>query len=320
MTAKKKVESSFAVSGSSVLDNLISSEITEKSAEQKLSLAAITLTSVQPRRYFDQEAMENLVKSIQKNGILQPLLVRPLSEEKYELVAGERRYRAAQQAGIEEVPVVIRDLTDEEAAEMALMENLQREDLNPVEETEGILALLTAKLNKSRADVISLFNQVSHPQYKTAQIVLRSPEWKIIKEIFTLVGRLSPESFRTTRLSLLNLPKDVLEALREGKIQYTKALEIAKLKNDRQRKKFLKEAIDKNLTLSQIKESVKRLKTKTNKKQPKETELLKNRLNTAFKRMNKAKFWQSSLLNDSQSVRELEALIEQLEVFLEKAE
>ncbi len=320
MTAKKKVESSFAVSGSSVLDNLISSEITEKSAEQKLSLAAITLTSVQPRRYFDQEAMENLVKSIQKNGILQPLLVRPLSTEKYELVAGERRYRAAKQAGIEEIPVVVRDLTDEEAAEIALMENLQREDLNPVEETEGILALLTAKLNKSRADVISLFNQVSHPQYKTAQIVLRSPEWKIIKEIFTLVGRLSPESFRTTRLSLLNLPKDVLEALREGKIQYTKALEIAKLKNDRQRKKFLKEAIDKNLTLSQIKESVKRLKTKTNKKQPKETEPLKNRFKIAFKRINQAKFWQSSLLNDSQSVRELEALIEQLEVFLGKAE
>ena len=192
--------------------------------------------------------------------------------------------------------------------------------MNPVEETEGILALLTAKLNKSRADVISLFNQVSHPQYKTAQIVLRSPEWKTIKEIFTSVGRLSPESFRTTRLSLLNLPKDVLEALREGRIQYTKALEIAKVKNDRQRKKFLKEAIDKNLTLSQIKESVKRLKAKTNKKQPKETEQLKNRLNTAFKRINKAKFWQSSLLNDSQSVRELEALIEQLEVFLGKAE
>ena len=320
MTAKKKVESSFAVSGSSVLDNLISSEITEKSVEQKLSLAAITLNSVQPRRYFDQEAMEKLVKSIQKNGILQPLLVRPLSTEKYELVAGERRYRAAKQAGIEEIPVVVRDLTDEEATEIALMENLQREDLNPVEETEGILALLTAKLNKSRADVISLFNQVSHPQYKTAQIVLRSPEWKTIKEIFTSVGRLSPESFRTTRLSLLNLPKDVLEALREGRIQYTKALEIAKVKNDRQRKKFLKEAIDKNLTLSQIKESVKRLKAKTNKKQPKETEQLKNRLNTAFKRINKAKFWQSSLLNDSQSVRELEALIEQLEVFLGKAE
>ncbi len=320
MTAKKKVQSSFAVSGSSVLDNLISSQMTEKSVEQKLPLAAITLNSVQPRRYFDQSAMEKLVKSIQKNGILQPLLVRPFDEEKYELVAGERRYRAAEQAGIEEVPVVVRDLTDEEAAEMALMENLQREDLNPVEETEGILALLVAKLNKSRADVISLFNQVSHPQYQTAQIVLRSPEWKIIKDIFTSVGRLSPESFRTTRLSLLNLPGDVLTALRSGKIQYTKAIEIAKLKNDRQRKKFLTEAIDKNLTLSQIKERVKYLKAKTNKKQPKETEKLKNRLTTAFKRMNQAKFWQSSLLNDPQSVTELEALIKQLEMFLEKAD
>ena len=320
MTAKKKVESSFAVSSSSVLDNLISSQTTEKPVEQKLFLAAIVLKPTQPRRYFDQEAMKTLVKSIQKNGILQPLLVRPLSEDKYELVAGERRYRAAEQAGIKEVPVVVRDLTDEESAEIALMENLQREDLNPVEETEGILALLTAKLNKSRSDVISLFNQVSHPQSKTAQIVLRSPEWKIIKELFTLLGRLSPESFRTTRLSLLNLPGDVLTALREGKIQYTKAIEIAKLKNDRQRKKFLTEAIDKNLTLSQIKESVKGLKAKSNKQQPKETEQLKTRLTTAYKRMNQAKFWKSSLLNDSQSVSELAALIRQLEEFLEKTD
>ncbi len=320
MTAKKKVESSFAVSGSSVLDNLISSEITEKSVEQKLSLAAITLNSVQPRRYFDQEAMEKLVKSIQKNGILQPLLVRPLNEDKYELVAGERRYRAAEQAGIKEVPVVIRDLTDEESAEIALMENLQREDLNPVEETEGIIALLMTKLNKSRAEVISLFNQVSHPQSKTAQIVLRSTEWKIVKDIFTVIGRLSPESFRTTRLSLLNLPGDVLKALREGKIQYTKAIEIAKLKNDKQRKRFLKEAINKNLTLSQIKEHVKHIKSKTNQQQPKEVEQLKTRLTTAYKRMNQAKFWKSSLLNDPQSASEFEAILNQLEAFLKKAD
>ncbi len=264
--------------------------------------------------------MEILVHSIQKNGILQPLLVRPKEASQYELVAGERRYRAAQQAGLEEIPVIVRDLTDEEATEIALMENLQREDLNPVEETEGILALLTAKLNKSRADVISLFNQASHPQYETAKIVLRSPEWQIIKDIFTVLGRLSPDSFRTTRLILLNLPEDVLNALREGKIQYTKAIQIAKLKNDKQRRKFLTEAIEKKLTLSQIKEQIKLLKSKTNKQQPKEAPQLKTRLTTAYKRMNQAKFWQSSFLKDPQSVSEFEAILNQLEAFLEKAD
>ncbi len=320
MTAKKKISSSFAVSSSSVLSNLISSDMTEKPAVSKLSLAVIVLNPEQPRRYFDQSAMEKLVQSIQKNGILQPLLVRPKEASQYELVAGERRYRAAQQAGLEEIPVIVRDLTDEEATEIALMENLQREDLNPVEETEGILALLTAKLNKSRADVISLFNQASHPQYETAKIVLRSPEWQIIKDIFTVLGRLSPDSFRTTRLILLNLPEDVLNALREGKIQYTKAIQIAKLKNDKQRRKFLTEAIEKKLTLSQIKEQIKLLKSKTNKQQPKEAPQLKTRLTTAYKRMNQAKFWQSSFLKDPQSVSEFEAILNQLEAFLEKAD
>ena len=320
MTAKKKIASSFAVSSSSVLSDLISSDMTEKPAVSKLSLAVIVLNPEQPRRYFDQSAMEKLVHSIQKNGILQPLLVRPKEASQYELVAGERRYRAAQQAGLEEIPVIVRDLTDEEATEIALMENLQREDLNPVEETEGILALLTAKLNKSRADVISLFNQASHPQYETAKIVLRSPEWQIIKDIFTVLGRLSPDSFRTTRLILLNLPEDVLNALREGKIQYTKAIQIAKLKNDKQRRKFLTEAIEKKLTLSQIKEQIKLLKSKTNKQQPKEAPQLKTRLTTAYKRMNQAKFWQSSFLKDPQSVSEFEAILNQLEAFLEKAD
>ncbi len=320
MTTKKKVKSSFEVSSRSVLGDLISGDKSATSTVEELSLTTIVLNPEQPRRYFDSDAMEKLVKSIQKNGILQPLLVRPIDAGKYELVAGERRYRAAEQAGIEEVPVVVRDLTDEEAAEMALMENLQREDLNPVEEAEGILALLTTKLNKSRTDVISLFNQVSHPQYETAQIVLRSPEWNVIKDIFTVIGRLSPESFRTTRLSLLNLPGDVLTALREGKIQYTKALQIATLKNDKQRKRFLKEAIDKNLSLSQIKERVKALKAKTNKQQPKEVEKLQTRLTTAYKRLNKAKFWQSSWLEDPQSTSEFEEILSQLEAFLEKGD
>jgi ParB family chromosome partitioning protein len=93
--------------------------------------------------------MQSLVKSIKQHRILSPLLVCPKGEDLYELVAGERRYRAAISAGLDEVPVVIWELTDEDALQLALLENLQREDLNPLEETEGILQLLALKLNQS---------------------------------------------------------------------------------------------------------------------------------------------------------------------------
>ncbi len=113
---------------------------------QSISLEQIQLPTLQPRRYFDEQALNELVTSIKQHGILQPLLVRPLKGGKYELVAGERRYRAAHTAGLTEVPVVIRELNENEALQLALIENLQREDLNPVEETEGILQLLSLRL------------------------------------------------------------------------------------------------------------------------------------------------------------------------------
>jgi ParB family chromosome partitioning protein len=90
--------------------------------------------------------MQELVESVQQHGVLQPLLVRSRSDDQYELVAGERRYRAAKEVQLAEVPVVIRELSDEEAMQLSLIENLCREDLNPVEETEGILQLLALRL------------------------------------------------------------------------------------------------------------------------------------------------------------------------------
>ena len=96
----------------------------------------------QPRKLFDEKALEELSKSIEQNGIIQPLLVRPMSDGSYQLVAGERRWRAARMAGLTEVPVTIREMTDEEASVFALIENLQREDLNPVEEAQGLKSLI----------------------------------------------------------------------------------------------------------------------------------------------------------------------------------
>jgi len=107
----------------------------------RLPLALIRPNPDQPRRRFDEAALAELAASIKKQGLLQPLLVRPRGEG-YELVAGERRYRAAQMAGLDEVPVVVRELDDRSALEIALVENLQREDLNPIEEALGYQRLV----------------------------------------------------------------------------------------------------------------------------------------------------------------------------------
>ena len=95
----------------------------------------------QPRKTFDEGALQSL-RSIDQHGVLQPLLVRPLTTGGYQLVAGERRWRASRIAGLKEVPVIIKELSDTEAMEIAIIENLQREDLNPIEEAEGLQALI----------------------------------------------------------------------------------------------------------------------------------------------------------------------------------
>lgn len=108
----------------------------------ELSLNDIEPNREQPRKTFNQKALEELADSIRKNGVLQPLLVRPLSDGSYQLVAGERRWRASRLAGLSTVPVIIKEMTDEQAMEIALIENLQREDLNPIEEAEGLQLLI----------------------------------------------------------------------------------------------------------------------------------------------------------------------------------
>ncbi|MFN3368464.1 MAG: ParB/RepB/Spo0J family partition protein, partial [Thermus sp.] len=109
----------------------------------------------QPRRRFDEASLEALAESVRAHGVLEPLLVRKAGEG-YEIIAGERRYRAAEMAGLKEVPVIILEVDERTAQAIALMENLQREDLNPYEETLGVLDLLALELSKSREEVVSL--------------------------------------------------------------------------------------------------------------------------------------------------------------------
>lgn len=121
------------------LDSLFADNSVEEinPSVNKLRIMEIEPNHDQPRKDFDEKALSELAESIEQHGVLQPLVVRPLASGGYQLVAGERRWRAARIAGLTEVPVVIRELTDEEVIEIAMIENLQREDLNPLEEALG---------------------------------------------------------------------------------------------------------------------------------------------------------------------------------------
>lgn len=131
-------------------DNSIE-EITSTSAV-KLKIMEIEPNRDQPRKIFDEEALAELADSIAKHGVIQPLLVRPMPDGSYQLVAGERRWRASRMAGLTEVPVVVKELSDDEAMALSLIENLQREDLNAIEEAQGIKALMdTLSLTQDEA-------------------------------------------------------------------------------------------------------------------------------------------------------------------------
>ncbi len=253
----------------------------------KVSISQIIRPANQPRRYFDEAALHRLANSVKEKGILLPLLVRPLNGGNYELIAGERRYKAAIIAECKEVPVLIRELTDTEAYELALMENLAREDLNPVEETEGILELLSRKMGKQRDEVISLFHKSAHPERKTVNTGIHKNELEIIERVFTVVGRITPESFRTNRLPLLNLPAYLLEALKQGQIEYSKARVIGRVKEPKQAQKLLTEAIKENLSRKEIEQRVRQI----NQKNPRSSRLEKH-LDSTITQVKKAKLWE----------------------------
>ena len=144
-------------------------------AEKQLPILALEPSSVQPRRHFDEDALKALASSIKSQGILQPLLVRPARENgKYEIIGGERRWRAARLAGLTEVPVIIRQLDDGKALEVALVENVQRADLNPLEEAAGYQRLvnefgythedMARVTGKSRSHITNLLRLLALPE------------------------------------------------------------------------------------------------------------------------------------------------------------
>ena len=179
-------------------DNSVS-EGTSGSGVIKVKLMDIEPNRDQPRKNFDEKALGELADSIAVHGVLQPLLVRPLPDSGYQLVAGERRWRASRLAGLTEVPVIVKELTDSEVAEIALVENLQRENLDPIEEANGYR---------------ELGERFGYTQEKIAEIVGKS------------------RSAVANALRLLNLPPQIMELVASGKISTGHAKLILSLEDD----------------------------------------------------------------------------------------
>jgi len=279
-----------------------------------VAINLIKLPPSQPRRYFDPKKLEELSRSIKELGILEPLLVRPLPGEEYELVAGERRLRAAQLALLTEVPVVIREMDDLTTSKVQLVENLQREDLNPVEETEGILELVSIELGVSRNEVISVLNSAANAKKRNLELtenVFRQLE--TIESVLSAIGKFSAESFRVSRIPLLNLPADVLEVLRSGQIEYTKARALARLQNEDTRKQLIEDAIAYNLSLSEIKRKIQEIEStaQSNLSSQTETASIKKRVDDTFQRFKKAKVW-----DDPKKKSKVEKLLAQLDALI----
>jgi ParB family chromosome partitioning protein len=155
------------------MDGAAESPAASSTAQRTLPIEFLTPCPLQPRRHFEERDLAELAESIRENGILQPLLVRHVGA-KYEIVAGERRWRAAQRAGLHELPVVERTIGDEEALQLALVENLQREDLNPLEEADAYRRLIedfrhrqedvAAALGKSRSHIANTVRLLNLPE------------------------------------------------------------------------------------------------------------------------------------------------------------
>ncbi|KXT77774.1 ParB/RepB/Spo0J family partition protein [Streptococcus sp. DD13] len=193
-----------------------------------ISIHEITPNPYQPRLQFDSKKLEELAQSIKKNGLIQPMIVRPSSIIGFELLAGERRLRACQLAGLEKVPVIVKVLSDEEMMTQSIIENLQRADLNPIEEANSYLKLLE--------------QGITH------------------EEIAKRMGKSRP--YISNSLRLLHLPKEIQEELASGQLSAGHARILIPLKKDKQL--YYVDLVKKlHLSVRQLEQRVKKTKSKT---------------------------------------------------------
>lgn len=192
------------------------------SGEVKIKITSIVPNSNQPRKTFDQAALEELAESIKQYGVLTPLIVKRVGEN-YEIIAGERRWRASQLAGIKEVPVVVRDYDDQKTAEIALIENLQREDLNAIEEAQAYQELM------------EIYNLNQEELAK-----------KVSKNRSTI----------TNALRLLKLESSVQQMLIDGLISSGHARAILGLENQEKQKQLAEETVQNRLSVREVEKKV----------------------------------------------------------------
>ena len=166
------------------LDNtLVENNADKENTISTLKISLVDPKSDQPRKYFDKDALEELSESIKENGLLQPILVREYGEGRYQIIAGERRYRACKLAGITDIPAIILDRDDKAAAQIALIENIQREDLNPLEEALAYKALkeeydmtqeeLSERIGKSRSAIANSMRLLDLPEEILTMVAAR---------------------------------------------------------------------------------------------------------------------------------------------------
>lgn len=211
----------------------------ENNVDDMVSTSTLPINEIipnkeQPRKTFDEGALQELADSITVHGVLQPLLVRPLLSGGYQLIAGERRWRASRMAGLKEVPVIIRELSDSEAMEIAIIENLQREDLNPIEEAEGLQALI------DKCD------------YTQEQVAVS-------------VGKSRPAIANALRL--LKLPEEVRQMTKEGEISAGHARALLAFDNQAIMYEVAKQIVSDKLTVRDVERLAKRPAKSAEKKQ-----------------------------------------------------
>ena len=183
----------------------------------------------QPRKNFDDDSLEELANSIKADGVIQPIVVRKVGD-KYEIIAGERRFRASKLAGLEKVPVVVKNVTDRKARELALVENIQREDLNPIEEAISLKTLME--------------------EYKLTQ-----------QELSDRVGK--SRSYIANNLRLLNLSDYIKEYLIRGELSPSQGRTLLSLETEEERKKYLDKLLIKEVNIRDVEKKAKQSKNKT---------------------------------------------------------
>lgn len=309
-----KKQKPLALSGSGVIGNLISTASEEDLSNETavwIPIDKIRPGPFQQRQYFSQEGLEDLAKSFKKQGFHGAIIVRSSPGGFYEIIAGERRWRAASIAGLDAILCIVHQFTDIEALKFGLAENLLREDLSKLEETEGILKLIEVEFRIPRDQAIEVIRTEGHPEKKNRRNVSPSEQLGNIESILSTYG-IDLQTFRTKHLRTLILPDELKAAHLKHGLAYTTALELNKIKNKDERTQLLTRVLDEKLSFREVKQRVKEvLRSRAPKDMQSEEELL-DRLSTVMRLAKVSKH----MFSDKKSRNKLEKLLEQLEALL----